>query len=86
MKYKLDDGWIKLIKSASKTIDVGYDSDIDDEGYIEVEDLLRLIEELNYELEHVKEEYEELENDLIENYKPRYDDYEFNGVSPRDFF
>ena len=85
MKYRLDEGWIKLIKTASKTVDVAYDSDIDDEDYIEVEDLLRLIEELNYKVEKVKEELEDLQQDLEDNYKP-ISKAEQYGISDRDFF
>lgn len=86
MKYKLDDGWIKLIQSASKTVNTAYDSDIDADGYMEVEDLLRLIEDLNYEVQHVQEELEDFKDEVEEYYKPRYrDEYDLYGVSPRDF-
>lgn len=87
MKYKLDDGWIKLIKSASNTVGTAYDTDIDSEDYIEVEDLLRLIEELNYEVEHVQEELDDFKNEVEEYYVPRYkDEYELYGVNRKDFF
>lgn len=86
MKYKLDDGWIKLIQSASKTVDTAYDSDIDADGYMEVEDLLRLIEDLNYEVQHVQEELDDFKNEVEEYYVPRYkDEYELYGVSRSDF-
>lgn len=87
MKYKLDDGWIKLIKSASNTVGTAYDTDIDGEDYIEVEDLLRLIEELNYEVQHVQEELDDFKNEVEEYYEPKkIDPYEFYGVSRKDFF
>ena len=47
-----------------KTIPVGEDT------YIEVEELMGMIEDLNYEYDHLEEEYKDLQNDLESNYKP----------------
>ena len=51
---------------------------------ITVEDLLGLIEDLDSELENKKIEYDELENDLHENYI-QLSPYQIYGVSERDF-
>ena len=53
-----------------------------DKDLISIEDLIGLIEDLADESEHWKEKFEELEEDVRENYKPIPIDY---GVSDRDF-
>lgn len=51
---------------------------------ITVEDLLGVIEDLDSELENKKIEYEELENNLHENYKP-ISPYQLYGINEKDF-
>lgn len=86
MKYKLEEMWLKLIKEASDTVGTDYTTDIDADDYIEVDDLLGLIEELNYAVKHVQEEYDDFKNEVEEDYVPRYkDEYELYGVSRNDF-
>lgn len=54
------------------------------DGYIDEECLLCMIEDLLYEVEHWKEKYEDLEQDLQDNYRPiPYS--EQVGISDRDF-
>lgn len=86
MKYKLEEMWLKLIKEASDTVGTDYTTDIDADDYIEVDDLLELIEELNYAVKHVQEEFDDFKNEVEEDYVPRYkDEYELYGVSRNDF-
>ena len=86
MKYKLEEMWLKLIKEASNTVGTDYTTDIDADDYIEVDDLLELIEELNYAVKHVQEEFDDFKNEVEEDYVPRYkDEYELYGVSRNDF-
>lgn len=49
---------------------------------VSIEDLISLIEDLADEAEHWKEKFEDLEEDLRENYKPIPIDL---GLSDRDF-
>lgn len=52
--------------------------------FVSIETLLSTIEDLDSTIEHWKEKYEDLEEDLRENYKPiPYS--EQVGVSDRDF-
>lgn len=86
MKYRLEECWLKLIKEASDTVGTDYTTDIDSDDYIEVSDLLELIEELNYAVKHVQEEFDDFKNEVEEDYVPRYkDEYELYGVSRNDF-
>lgn len=50
---------------------------------ITIEDLIATIEDLDSELENKKIEYEELENNLHENYKP-ISPNQMYGISDRD--
>ena len=55
-----------------------------DTDYVSIEQLLATIEDLDGEVENWKEKYQDLEEDLRENYKPiPYS--EQVGVSDRDF-
>ena len=51
---------------------------------VSIGDLISVIEDLDSEIEHWKEKYEDLEEDLRENYKP-IPYAEQVGVSDRDF-
>lgn len=55
-----------------------------DHTYIDVEDLLGWIENLNYALEDAQEKLEDMTNDLDSNYKP-ISQWEQSGMSYRDF-
>lgn len=82
--YKLDDYWIKELDKIDKIIGKSQRVLVGEEQYIEVEELLGIIEELDYELDHAKEELEDLQNDLESNYKP-ISAWEQSGMSYHDF-
>lgn len=91
MLYKLDDYWIDELKKADRLLNPGnkrrYPTDIkwiEEEAYIDVEDLLGWIENLDYELDHKKDELQDLQNDLESNYKP-IPPGELYEVSDKDF-
>lgn len=67
MKYKLDEYYIKMIKEASDLTRENYEI-VDD--FIDIEELFAVIETLIYTANDWKEKFEELENDLEENYRP----------------
>ena len=86
MKYRLEECWLKLIKEASDTVGTDYTTDIDSDDYIEVSDLLELIEELNYAVKHVQDELDDFKNEVDEFYVPRYKDaYDMYGLDRNDF-
>ena len=92
MLYKLDDYWIDEIKKAARLLNPALKKDsepsdiktIDGDKYIEVEDLLGYIEELDYEVDHIKDELQDLQNDLESNYTRRTA-WEDSGMSYHDF-
>ena len=87
MLIKLDEYDLKEIKSMEKKIGKCKVLQFGEDSYIEVEEIMGMIEDLNYEYERLEDEKEDLERDLEDNYVPRYKDkYEEYGVSPRDFF
>ncbi len=51
---------------------------------VTLEEILEKVEELDDEIDYLKEAYERLEEELRENYKP-IPKHEFYGVSERDF-
>lgn len=78
--------WLRLIKEASETVGTDYTTDIDYDDYIEVDVLLELIEELNYAVKHVQDEFDEFKNEVDEYYVPRYkDEYDMYGLNRNDF-
>lgn len=92
--YRLEDYWVNTLLESAKLVSLVHKKPTDlkdfihigDDTYIDVEDLLGWIENLNYELDHAREEKEDLEKDLEDNYVPRYKDkWEEYEVSPRDF-
>lgn len=86
MLIKLEEYDLREIESMEKKIGKCKVLKFGDESYIEVDELMGMIEDLNYECDKLKEEKEDLERDLEDNYVPRYKDkYEEYGVSPRDF-
>lgn len=92
MLYKLDDYWIDELKKAAKLLNPARKKDaeptdiktIEGDKYIEVEDLLEYIEELDYELDHKIDELQDLQNDLESNYTRRTA-WEDSGMSYHDF-
>ena len=68
MKYKLDEYWKAVEQKAEKITMTNYEVDYQD--YIELENLLSIIEDLIGEVEHLKEEKEEIEQDRDDNYRP----------------
>ena len=84
MLYKIDEYWIKELDRVDKIIGKTPRTIIGDDQYIEVEELFGIIEELHYELDHAKEDLEDLQNDLESNYKP-ISAWEQSGMSYRDF-
>lgn len=67
MKYKLNDDELEIIKSAEEVTRTDYGIR---EKYILIECLISVIEDLLSEVAELKERYNELENDLEENYSP----------------
>jgi hypothetical protein len=51
---------------------------------ISIDDLIGLIEELDYHIDRLEEEIEDKEQDIEDNYKPR-NSYSLYGVSESDF-
>lgn len=61
-------------------------TDVDYRGMLTVEDIQNIIKDLICEYNRLKEKYEDLEEDLRQNYKPiDIDYYDYYGVSERDF-
>ena len=52
---------------------------------VTIDEILCLLEDLSDDLEHMKEQYHDLHEDLVENYKPISED-EMYGISDRDFY
>lgn len=83
MKHQLDETDLKNLEKVREITRTDYKTDKN--GYIEVEDLTCIIDELLGEIEHLKEEKEEIEQDRDDNYKPiSYKDQV--GVSDKDFY
>ena len=50
--------------------------------YVTIENLLSVIEDLSWEIEHYKEEIKDLKRDINENYElKKFDPYEEYGIS-----
>lgn len=67
------------LKNTNQWIQKCFDRDL-----VSIEELLGVIEDLGDELEHWKEKYEDLEQDLQDNYKP-ISHFEEYGISESDF-
>lgn len=68
MKYKLDEKELELMKRVSAITITDYE--VDNKGYIEIESLICAIEDLEYEIDRLNEKYEDLKQDIEDNYKP----------------
>lgn len=78
----------RLLSGTKKTTekDIREFKQIGDHTYIDVEDLLAFIENLNYEMERLEDMVIDLTNDIENNYERKCDDdYEYYGVSRSDF-
>lgn len=84
MLFRLEDYWLRELDKTDKIIGKTKREVIDDTQYIEVEELLGIIENLNYEVERLEDEISELRQDIEDNYIQRKleDDY---SISDRDF-
>lgn len=87
---KIDESNYETFRKVEKLTEVDYDINWEDaeniNGTISVESLYYMVEDLIYELERQKEKYEELEEDLKENYEPKpFDPYEEYGINENDF-
>lgn len=80
MYYKLDNNEFEMIQKAGKRNFTDYETV---GNFIPVESLLAVIEDLLGEIETLEERYNDLENDLEDNYKPIPVDL---GLSDRDFY
>ena len=77
MKYKLTDKEKEVIERASKITITKYE--IDNEGYITIEDLMCAIEDLILDNKSLEEKYQDLKNRMESYYelkKEWRDDYE----------
>lgn len=84
MLFRLEDYWLRELDKTDKIIGKTKREVIDDTQYIEVEELLGMIENLNYEVERLEDEIRDLHQDIEDNYIQRKleDDY---CISDRDF-
>lgn len=82
MKVELRDEDIKIIEKAEKI--VGY---LERNGnYVNLDDLIGIIDNLVYEANRLEEKIEDLNKDIEDNYEPRkFDPYEEYGVSESMF-
>ena len=82
MYYKLDEYDIKTLKEVEKKLNTKFENN---NNLISVEELLCIIEDLMGEIDHWKDEYEDLstyaDEYCIDTYNP-YDEY---GISQSDF-
>lgn len=67
MKYKLSEKELELMKKVSNETITDYK--IDNQDYIEVDNLISAIYDLMYEIGHYKEEIEDIKQDIEDNYK-----------------
>ena len=91
MLYKLDDYWkdeilkaASLVNGTKKKDDCGDFIHIGNDTYIEVENLLSWIENLDYEIEYVQEELRDTIQDMEDNCVRR-SAWEDSGMSYHDF-
>lgn len=87
---KIDDSNYLTIKSVSDITLVDYEIKWYDaennEGYIEEDSILAMLDDLMTEVHKKEEELEDLKQDLEDNYEPKkIDPYEEYGVSRYDF-
>ncbi len=81
MYYKLNDKELKVIQQASKITSTDYEL-INE--FIPTDSFMSLVEDLLLEISNLKEEKQDLENDIRDNYKP-IPASEMYGISDKDF-
>lgn len=85
---KIDESNYEILEKASKMTGTDYEirwfdaENID--GYIEIETLINIIEDLICEVDRLQEEIEDIEQDKQDNYRP-IPVAEQVGISDRDF-
>ena len=84
MFYNLKEYWVKEINKAEKRIGKIERVKIDGEEFIDVDSLLCIIEELNYEIERTEDELRETKQDMEDNCIRRTP-WEDSGMSYEDF-
>ena len=91
MLYKLDDYWkdeilkaSSLVNGTKKKEDCSDFIHIGNDTYIDVENLLSWIENLDYEIDYWKDKYRDLEQDMEDNCVRR-SAWEDSGMSYHDF-
>lgn len=84
MFYKLNDYWIKELDKADKIVGASRRITLEGETYVDPEELMCVIEDLNYEVERLRDEYRELEQDMQDNCIRRTA-WEDSGMSYEDF-
>lgn len=84
LTIELDESNTKIIKRADEIL--GYKVSDLKKISVEFDDLIGYIEDLSEEVEHLREENADLENDRENNYTPvREDPYDEIGMSRNDF-
>lgn len=85
---KVDESNFSILEKASKITSTDYEIKWFDaeniDGYIDVETLIYIIEDLICEVDRLQEELEDMEQDMQDNYKP-IPLAEQVGISDRDF-
>lgn len=84
MLIELDDYDLNELKRVEKKIGKCKVVQIGDHNYMDVEELKGIIENLDYEIERIQEKYDDLRQDLEDNYRqiPQAEQY---SISDRDF-
>lgn len=84
MLIKLTEYDLKEIKRMEEVIGKCKVIPVGDDKYIEADELLGMIEDLNYEYNNLQDKFLEFEADVQDNYK-RVSQAEQYGISNRDF-
>lgn len=82
MYYKLDEYDIKTLKEVEKKLNTKFENN---NNLISVEELLCIIEDLMGEIDHWKDEYEDLSTYVDEYCIDTYNPYDEYGISQSDF-
>lgn len=80
----------KLYEQISDLTETDYEGWLNknrEEYFVASEKVLNMLQDLIWEIEHWKEQYEDLKQDVEENYKLKdVDPYDYYGVSRKDFY
>ena len=86
---KIDEASYRIINDAMTILNKNYEIHWFDKdlitGFIDDEEILTIIEDLIYEVDHLNETIEDMKNDIESNYRPltKAEQYE---ISDRDFY